>query len=80
MEYTTTPFYLVGTCKMGPSSDPQAVVNERLKVYGVDRLRVVDSSIMPKITRGNTIWKNNSIASLKCNPFNADMYISYDAI
>ena len=55
MEYTATPFHLVGTCKMGPSSDPQAVVNERLKVYGVDRLRVVDSSIMPKITRGNTI-------------------------
>ncbi|CAD1468297.1 unnamed protein product, partial [Heterotrigona itama] len=39
---------------MGPKSDPQAVVDERLKVYGVDRLRVVDSSIMPKISRGNT--------------------------
>ena len=54
MEYTATLFHLVGTCKMGPKSDPEAVVNERLKVYGVDHLRVVDSSIMPKIVRGNT--------------------------
>ncbi|KAK9299907.1 hypothetical protein QLX08_007211 [Tetragonisca angustula] len=54
VEYTSTIFHLVGTCKMGPKSDPEAVVNERLKVYGVDHLRVVDSSIMPKIVRGNT--------------------------
>ena len=54
MEYTATPFHLVGTCKMGPSSNPQAVVNKRLKVYGVDHLSVVDCSIVPKISRGNT--------------------------
>ena len=54
VEYTSTIFHLVGTCKMGPKSDPEGVVNERLKVYGVDHLRVVDSSIMPKIVRGNT--------------------------
>ena len=54
MEYTATPFHLLGTSKMGSSSDPHTVVNERLKVYGVDHLRVVDSSIMPKIPRGNT--------------------------
>ena len=53
IEYTSTIFHLIGSCKMGPKSDPHAVVNERLKVYGVDRLRVVDSSIMPKISRGN---------------------------
>jgi choline dehydrogenase len=35
-------------------SDPQAVVDERLRVRGIDRLRVVDASIMPAITSGNT--------------------------
>ncbi|KAF3430486.1 hypothetical protein E2986_07082 [Frieseomelitta varia] len=54
MEYTGTLFHSAGTCKMGPKSDPEAVVNDRLKVYGVDGLRVVDASIMPKIVRGNT--------------------------
>ena len=54
MEYTETIYHPVGTCKMGPKSDPEAVVNEKLKVYGIDGLRVADASIMPKITRGNT--------------------------
>lgn len=39
---------------MGPSSDPYAVVNPRLQVYGIQRLRVVDSSIMPEIVAGHT--------------------------
>ncbi|XP_029037746.2 glucose dehydrogenase [FAD, quinone]-like [Osmia bicornis bicornis] len=54
MEYTATIFHPVGTCKMGPVWDPEAVVDLRLKVYGVHGLRVVDASIMPKIIRGNT--------------------------
>ena len=48
----TTIFHPVGTCKMG--SDESAVVNDRLKVHGVANLRVIDASIMPTITSGNT--------------------------
>lgn len=50
----TTIFHPVGTAKMGLASDPFAVVDERLRVIGVDGLRVIDASIMPSITSGNT--------------------------
>lgn len=44
----------VATCKMGPSSDPTAIVSPELKVYGVKRLRVVDTSIIPMSTTSHT--------------------------
>lgn len=50
----TTIFHPVGTAKMGPDSDPMAVVNAKLQVRGIDRLRIVDASVMPTITSGNT--------------------------
>jgi choline dehydrogenase len=50
----TTIFHPVGTAKMGPAADPAAVVDARLRVHGVEALRVVDASIMPTITSGNT--------------------------
>ena len=50
----TTIFHPVGTAKMGRASDPMAVVDERLRVIGLERLRVVDASVMPTITSGNT--------------------------
>ncbi|XP_048269619.1 glucose dehydrogenase [FAD, quinone] isoform X2 [Bombus terrestris] len=51
--YATTVYHPVGTCKMGPNSDPTAVVDPRLRVYGVTGLRVIDGSIMPNIVSGN---------------------------
>jgi choline dehydrogenase len=51
-ELGTTIFHPVGTCRMG--ADPLAVVDDALRVHGVDRLRVADASIMPRITSGNT--------------------------
>jgi choline dehydrogenase len=50
----TTIFHPVGTAKMGTASDPMAVVDERLRFFGIGALRVVDASIMPTITSGNT--------------------------
>jgi choline dehydrogenase len=50
----TTIFHPVGTAKMGMPSDPMSVVDERLRVVGMERLRVIDASVMPTITSGNT--------------------------
>jgi choline dehydrogenase len=50
----TTIFHPVGTAKMGIPSDPMAVVDERLRVIGLKGLRVIDASVMPSITSGNT--------------------------
>ncbi len=49
-----TIYHPVGTCKMGPLRDPTAVVDSRLRVHGIDGLRVADASIMPNIIGGNT--------------------------
>jgi choline dehydrogenase len=51
-DYAQTIFHPVGTCKMG--SDENAVVSDELKVHGIKNLRVIDASIMPNITSGNT--------------------------
>jgi choline dehydrogenase-like flavoprotein len=50
----TTIFHPVGTAKMGLPSDPGAVVDGRLRVMGLEGLRVIDASVMPTITSGNT--------------------------
>ncbi len=50
----TTIFHPVGTCKMGKAGDTDAVVDSELRVRGVRALRVVDASVMPYITSGNT--------------------------
>lgn len=53
-QLTTTLYHPVATCKMGPPTDNTAVVNNRLKVYGVDSLRVIDASIIPTNTASHT--------------------------
>jgi choline dehydrogenase len=68
----TTIFHPVGTCKMSPASDPGAVVDSRLRVHGIDALRVVDASIMPTITSGNTNSPTVMIAERGAEMIRAD--------
>ena len=49
-----TEYHPVGTCRMGPASDASAVVDAQLRVHGMQALRVIDASIMPKLVSGNT--------------------------
>src|SRR5690606_12631451 len=51
---STTLYHPVGTCKMGPNGDSEAVVDPHGRVYGVQGLRVVDASIMPDVPSANT--------------------------
>ncbi|MFL6807212.1 MAG: GMC family oxidoreductase [Xanthobacteraceae bacterium] len=61
-EIGTTIFHPVGTARMGRRDDPLAVVDERLRVIGLDRLRIVDAAVMPTITSGNTAAPTMMIA------------------
>lgn len=56
-------WHLSGTCKMGPISDPSAVVDERLRVHGIKRLRVIDASIMPKVPAAHTNFPSMMIGA-----------------
>ncbi len=68
----TTIFHPVGTAKMGLASDRMAVVDERLRVFGLKGLRVADASVMPTITSGNTNSPTIMIAEKGAEMIRAD--------
>jgi choline dehydrogenase len=54
LAHATTQHHSSGTCKMGPASDPMAVVDQHGRVHGLEGVRVIDASVMPDVVRANT--------------------------
>jgi choline dehydrogenase len=67
-----TTYHLIGTCRMGPATDITTVVNDRLLVHGMERLRVVDASIMPSMPSANTYASTLMIAEKGADLIRAD--------
>ena len=61
-QYGSTAYHLIGTARMGPAADPTAVVDDELRVHGMQGLRVVDASIMPHMPSANTYASTMMIA------------------
>jgi choline dehydrogenase len=61
-QYGSTAYHLIGTARMGPATDPTAVVDDELRVHGMQGLRVVDASIMPSMPSANTYASTMMIA------------------
>ena len=61
-QYGSTAYHLIGTARMGPATDKTAVVDDQLRVHGLQGLRIVDASIMPNIPSANTYSSTMMIA------------------
>lgn len=61
-QHGNTGYHLVGTCRMGPEADGRNVVDDNLRVHGVENLRVIDASIMPMLPSANTFASTIAIA------------------
>ncbi len=61
-KYGSTAYHLIGTARMGPATDPMAVVDDQLRVHGMEGLRVVDASVMPVMPSANTYASTMMIA------------------
>jgi choline dehydrogenase len=61
-QYGSTSYHLIGTARMGPATDPSAVVDDQLRVHGMQGLRVADASIMPSMPSANTYATTMMIA------------------
>jgi choline dehydrogenase len=61
-KWGSTAYHLIGTARMGPATDPSAVVDDQLRVHGLEGLRVVDASIMPSMPSANTYASTMMIA------------------
>ena len=79
-ESAETYYHPTSTCRMGPASDPLSVVDSRLNVYGIDRLRVVDASVMPKIPAGHTCSPSVMIAEKAAEMMKQDWAESSSAV
>ncbi|XP_014604941.1 PREDICTED: glucose dehydrogenase [FAD, quinone]-like [Polistes canadensis] len=75
IQWNTRPEnHQAGSCKMGPRSDPMAVVDPKLKVHGIEGLRVADASIMPQVVSGNPVAAINMIGE-RCADFIKKKYL-----
>jgi choline dehydrogenase len=61
-QYGSTAYHLIGTARMGPATDPTSVVDDQLRVHGMQGLRVADASIMPSMPSANTYATTMMIA------------------
>lgn len=68
----TSSYHPVGTCKMSPKEDLEAVVDPRLRVYGIEGLRVIDAPVMTVVPRGNIMATTLVIAEKACDMIKED--------